>query len=286
MLAYYDYTTQETLNVDQTTKAFIVENHGGTYFLRLVPAGVLQNLSSDMLSRQKKYWPVSLPMTSPNTIEKLFPNGQLRGNPLLHEEVVDFFKLDPISVSPSRFNNQVVEQDSFELRAAPPSIAELNIIADLNEGIYFSYRNVLNRFFTPFNSRDSFGSVSKDYFKYGFNKYFFTGLTVGIIANDFSFFLTFWVQPMLAFSAIFFTGLATLSTIYAAKAVIEFTLSKSDQAAESLDFSGQLIKASLAFPAFIFLDSIFQSLTLLTRAAATLVNGRSEEHVDLVNASL
>lgn len=285
MQAYYDYTTLENLNVNQTTEAFIVENHDGTYFLRLVPAGVLQNLSCDMLSRQETYWPVSLPMTSRNTIAKLFPKGQLRGTPLSHDEVVDFFELDPTSVSPSRFNNQVVEQDSFELRAAPPSIAELNTIAQLNEGIYFYYRNGLNRFFTPFNSRDSFGSVSKAYFKYGFNKYFFTELTVGII-TDFSFFLKYWVQPMLALSAIFFTGLATLSTIYAAKSVIEFTLSKSDQAAESLEFSGQLIKASLAVSAFIFLDSIFQSLILLTRAAATLVNGRSEEHVDLVNASL
>jgi hypothetical protein len=297
MPTYYDHTTLQDLNVDETTEAFIVANNNGTYFLRLVPAGILQDLSCDMLSRQRSYWPVSLPLTSPDKIEGLFPNGELRGAPLSYDEVVAFFELDPRNVLPSRFNNQVDEQVSTELRELIAAVLEdrqapampvpaVSFVARLNKHIYSHYRNGLNGFFTPFNSRDSFGSVFDAYFENRLNRFFFSELTAGLICNNLPFVLNFYLPSVLAISAIIFTGFAALSAIYAAKSVIEFTLSKSDQASESLEFSSQSIKAGLAVPAFLFLSSIFDTLILLTRVAATLVNGKIEEPVGLVNASL
>lgn len=102
-MRYYDFLSLESLNVDETTEAFIVANPDETYSLRLVPEGTLKSLSCDMLGRQTTYWPINLPLTSPDKIAKLLPDGELRGAPLSHDEVISFFGLDPRNIEAKPF---------------------------------------------------------------------------------------------------------------------------------------------------------------------------------------
>ncbi|KTD05172.1 hypothetical protein [Legionella feeleii] len=153
------------------------------------------------------------------------------------------------------------------------------IVTNMNTELSSYYRNGLNKFFTPFNSNDSFYSVFfENYLEKGLNKYFFAGLTVGLISNNIPFFLNYYFPVYLAISAIVFTGFAALSAIYAVQSVVELLMSKFDRSADSLECSGQLLKTSLALPA---LSSIFDTFTLLTRSAVTLVNGKSKEEIEL-----
>ncbi|HHF7349759.1 TPA: hypothetical protein ACPSKE_002973 [Legionella feeleii] len=155
-------------------------------------------------------------------------------------------------------------------------------VTDTNTELSSYYRNGLNSFFTPFSSNDSFYSVFfENYLEKGLNKFFFAGLTVGLISNNIPFFLNYYFPFNLAISAMVFTGFAALSAIYAVKSVVELSMSKSDCSADSLECSGQLLKTSLALPAFLLLSSIFDTLTLLTRSAITLVKGKTEEETGL-----
>ncbi|KTD02902.1 hypothetical protein Lfee_0646 [Legionella feeleii] len=223
MPTYYDHTTLENLSVDETTEAFIVANDDGTYFLRLLPAGVLQNISCDMLSRQKTYWPINLPLTSPDKVANLFPEGELRGAPLSHDEVVSFFDLDPrnIEAKPFKAPQEILQAPEvlqpisslfppLRLRPLPFGLTHaegrtspewVSINTNVLNGHIFSkenFKSLVNlshskysTFFTPYTSKNDVLSDLKNVGKSSLK--LFVYLCISVSAIDFLFIsLFFW----------------------------------------------------------------------------------------------